>query len=85
MTLHAWVYVEGLLVRFRDALCAEWRAIALGAFYGWAFGVIAGAFVLVALEQAGAITRNTSDSIAIAWMLACPYVGGLVAYRRSIR
>ena len=77
----AWVWSTGALARLRDASVTQWRRILIGALIGWVFAWLTGAFALVALEEAHVIGRTMSDNIAIVYMLACPYLGGLLAYR----
>jgi len=66
--------------RFRKALSQHWRRILVGAFVGWVFAVIGGAFSLASLEFWGVISQAMSDSLGIVTVLAGVGLGALIAY-----
>ncbi len=79
--------VEGLLlwpigafVRLRGAIRLHWKRILVGAFVGWIFAVIGGAFGLASLEFHDLISRSTSDELGIILVLYGVGLGALLAY-----
>jgi membrane-associated PAP2 superfamily phosphatase len=58
----------------------NWKRILLGAFVGWIFAVVGGAFALASLEFWGLVSHDTSDSLGIATVLAGVGLGALIAY-----
>jgi hypothetical protein len=73
-----WVFVA--LGRLRDALRTSWRRILAGAFMGWLFAVVGGAFALASLEFHGVVSRTTSDDLGIIIVLYGVGAGALFAY-----
>lgn len=76
--LSLWVFVA--LGRLRDALRKSWRRILAGAFMGWLFAVVGGAFALASLEFHGVVSRTTSDDLGIIIVLYGVGAGALLAY-----
>ncbi len=79
--------VEGLLlwpigafVRLRGAVRVYWKRILLGAFVGWVFAVIGGAFALASLEFHHLISPATSDGLGVILVLYGVGFGALLAY-----
>jgi NADH:ubiquinone oxidoreductase subunit 5 (subunit L)/multisubunit Na+/H+ antiporter MnhA subunit len=68
------------LVRFVDALREHWKRILLGAFVGWLFAVIGGAFALASLEFHHVVSNATSDELGIVIALYGVGIGALNAY-----
>jgi drug/metabolite transporter superfamily protein YnfA len=68
------------LVRFADALREHWKRILLGAFVGWLFAVIGGAFALASLEFHHVVSNATSDELGIVIALYGVGIGALNAY-----
>jgi uncharacterized YccA/Bax inhibitor family protein len=66
--------------RLRSAVREHWKRILVGAFVGWVFAVIGGAFALASLEVHQVITRTTSDDLGIVLVLYCVGLGALNAY-----
>jgi hypothetical protein len=58
----------------------HWRRILAGAFFGWLFAVIGGAFALASLEFHGLISTATSDELGIVIVLYGVGIGALNAY-----
>jgi hypothetical protein len=58
----------------------NWKRILVGAFVGWIFAVVGGAFALASLEFWGFVSPDTSDSLGIATVLAGVGLGALIAY-----
>jgi hypothetical protein len=58
----------------------HWKRILVGAFVGWIFAVIGGAFALAWLEFQQVITRSTSDELGIVLVLYGVGLGALNAY-----
>jgi hypothetical protein len=75
-----WLWPLTAFARFRGAVRQYWRRVLVGAFVGWVFAVIGGAFALASLEFWGLVSRGTSDSIGIATPLAGVGLGALIAY-----
>jgi NADH:ubiquinone oxidoreductase subunit 5 (subunit L)/multisubunit Na+/H+ antiporter MnhA subunit len=82
--MSAWTrtYVLGRieLARFTDALRRHWRRILVGAFVGWGFAVVGGAFALASLEFHGLVSGTTSDELGIVIVLYGVGIGALNAY-----
>lgn len=75
-----WYWPIGALVRLRGAVRAHWRRILVGAFFGWVFAVIGGAFGLASLEFHHVISRSTSDDLGVIVVLYGVGLGALLAY-----
>jgi hypothetical protein len=75
-----WLWPIGAFVRLRGALRTHWKRILVGAFVGWVFAVIGGAFALASLEFHQLITRSTSDELGIVLVLYGVGIGALNAY-----
>ena len=75
-----WLWPIGAFVRLRGAVRAHWKRILVGAFVGWVFAVIGGAFALASLEFHHLISPSTSDEIGIVVVLYCVGIGALNAY-----
>jgi hypothetical protein len=75
-----WLWPVGALVRLRGAVRAHWKRILVGAFVGWLFAVIGGAFALASLEFHQLISRETSDDLGIILVLYFVGLGALYAY-----
>ena len=52
----------------------------MGAFVGWLFAVIGGAFALASLEFHGLVSSTTSDELGIVIVLYGVGIGALNAY-----
>ncbi len=70
----------GAVIRLRGAVRAHWRRIVAGAFMGWLFAVVGGAFALASLEFHGLVSRTTSDELGIVLVLYGVGMGALLAY-----
>jgi hypothetical protein len=75
-----WLWPLDATERLRKAVRTYWRRILLGAFVGWVFAVVGGAFGLASLEFWGFVSRQTSDDLGIATVLAGVGLGALIAY-----
>lgn len=75
-----WLWPFIAMQRFRRAVAQYWRRILVGAFVGWSFAVVGGAFALASLEFWGFISRGLSDDLGIATVLAGVGLGALIAY-----
>lgn len=75
-----WLWPIGAVVRLRGAVRAHWKRILAGAFMGWVFAVVGGAFALASLEFHGLVSRATSDELGIVIVLYGAGVGALFAY-----
>ena len=75
-----WLWPIGALVRLRGAVHAHWRRILVGAFVGWVFAVIGGAFGLASLEFHHLISPATSDGLGVIIVLYGVGLGALLAY-----
>ena len=75
-----WLWPLDAAERFRMALKQYWRRILAGAFVGWVFAVVGGAFGLASLEFWGFVSRGMSDSLGIATVLAGVGLGAMIAY-----
>ena len=73
-----WLYVAA--GRLREAMRTSWRRILAGAFLGWVFAVVGGAFGLASLEFHGVVSQTTSDELGIVLVLYGVGVGALFAY-----
>ena len=54
-----WVWALLASDRLRSAVRQHWKRVLAGAFVGWAFAVIGGAFALESLEFHGLVSRTT--------------------------
>jgi hypothetical protein len=70
----------GAVVRLRGAVRVHWKRILVGAFVGWLFAVIGGAFALASLEFHHLVSRTTSDELGIVIVLYGVGFGALYAY-----
>jgi hypothetical protein len=75
-----WLWPLSTADRLRGAIRQYWRRILVGAFVGWLFATIGGAFGLASLEFWGFVSERTSDDIGIATVLAGVGLGALFAY-----
>ena len=75
-----WLWPLTAAQRFRGAVGQYWKRILVGAFVGWVFAVVGGAFGLASLEFWGFVSQQTSDSLGIATVFAGLELGALVAY-----
>jgi hypothetical protein len=75
-----WLWPLDATERLRKAVRTYWRRILIGAFVGWFYAVVGGAFALASLEFWGLVSRATSDELGIAMPLAGIGVGALIAY-----
>jgi hypothetical protein len=75
-----WLWPLGAAERLRNAIRTYWRRILLGAFVGWVFATIGGAFGLATLEFWGLVSEQTSDGLGIATVFAGVGLGALIAY-----
>ena len=66
--------------RLRDGVRQHWKRILVGAFVGWIFAVVGGAFALASLEFHHVITRTTSDDLGVILVLYGVGIGALMAY-----
>ena len=57
-----------------------WKRVLVGAFVGWLFAVIGGAFALASLEFHGLVSSTTSDELGIVIVLYGVGIGALNAY-----
>ena len=76
----AWIWALGASVRMRGAIRVHWKRILIGAFVGWLFAVIGGAFALASLEFHHVITQTTSDELGVIIVLYGVGIGALNAY-----
>ena len=75
-----WLWPIGAFVRLRSAVYMHWKRILVGAFVGWIFAVIGGAFALASLEFHHLISRSTSDGLGVILVLYGVGFGALFAY-----
>ncbi len=75
-----WLWPLTTAQRLRGAIRQYWKRILVGAFVGWVFAVVGGAFGLASLEFWGLVSQQTSDSLGIATVFAGIGLGALVAY-----
>ena len=75
-----WLWPFLATIRLGQAVREHWKRILLGAFVGWVFAVIGGAFALATLEYHHLISRSTSDELGIVLVLYCVGSGALNAY-----
>jgi hypothetical protein len=75
-----WLWPLDATERLRKAVRQYWRRILIGAFVGWFYAVVGGAFALATLEFWGLVSRTTSDELGIATPLAGLGLGALIAY-----
>jgi hypothetical protein len=75
-----WLWPVGAAIRLRAAVRTHWRRILAGAFVGWLFAVIGGAFALASLEFHQLISPATSDELGIVLVLYGVGIGALNAY-----
>jgi hypothetical protein len=75
-----WLWPILATARLRAAARQHWRRILLGAFVGWLFAVIGGAFALASLEFHQVIGHTTSDELGIVLVLYGVGIGALNAY-----
>jgi hypothetical protein len=75
-----WLWPLTAAQRLRGAVRQYWKRILVGAFVGWVFAVVGGAFGLASLEFWGLVSQQTSDSLGIATVFAGIGLGALVSY-----
>jgi hypothetical protein len=75
-----WLWPLGAFVRLRGAVRMHWRRVLVGAFIGWVFAVIGGAFALASLEFHQLISRSSSDGLGVILVLYGVGFGALFAY-----
>jgi hypothetical protein len=75
-----WLWPLDATERLRKAVREYWRRILLGAFVGWVFATVGGAFGLASLEFWGLVSERTSDELGIVTVLTGVALGGLIAY-----
>lgn len=75
-----WFWPLDASERLRKAVRRYWRRILVGAFVGWVFATVGGAFGLASLEFWGFVSQETSDELGIATVLAGVGLGALIAY-----
>jgi hypothetical protein len=75
-----WLWPVGALVRLQGAVRAHWKRILVGAFVGWLFAVVGGAFALASLEFHELVSHETSDGLGIILVLYGVGFGALFAY-----
>ena len=66
--------------RLGSAVRQHWKRVLAGAFVGWIFAVIGGAFALASLEFHGLVSSTTSDELGIVFVLYGVGIGALNAY-----
>ncbi len=66
--------------RLRSAAREHWKRVLVGAFVGWFFAVVGGAFALASLEFHGVVSTTTSDELGIVIVLYGMGIGALNAY-----
>jgi hypothetical protein len=75
-----WLWPATAIPRLRAAVRHHWKRILVGAFVGWLFAVIGGAFALASLESHQVVSRDTSDELGIVLVLYGVGLGALNAY-----
>jgi NADH:ubiquinone oxidoreductase subunit 5 (subunit L)/multisubunit Na+/H+ antiporter MnhA subunit len=75
-----WLWPILATLRLRAAIRQHWKRILLGAFVGWIFAVVGGAFALASLEFHRVIGETTSDELGIVLVLYGVGIGALNAY-----
>lgn len=66
--------------RLLSAAREHWKRVLAGAFVGWLFAVVGGAFALASLEFHGLVSGTTSDEFGIVIVLYGVGIGALNAY-----
>ena len=66
--------------RLRSAAREHWKRVLAGAFVGWLFAVVGGAFALASLEFHGLVSTATSDELGIVIVIYGMGLGALNAY-----
>lgn len=79
-TTELWLWPLLAFARLRSAVREHWKRILVGAFVGWLFAVVGGAFALASLEFHHLISRDTSDELGIVLVLFFVGFGALNAY-----
>lgn len=77
---NVWLQFFLAVDRLRSAVRIHWKRILVGAFVGWVFAVVGGAFALASLEFHHLISRTTSDELGIVIVLYGVGIGALNAY-----
>jgi hypothetical protein len=75
-----WLWPVGAFIRLRGAVRTHWKRILVGAFVGWLFAVVGGAFALASLEFHHLISPDTSDGLGVIVVLYFVGLGALNAY-----
>lgn len=75
-----WVWSLLASQRLGSAVRQHWKRVLVGAFVGWLFAVIGGAFALASLEFHGLVSSTTSDELGIVIVLYGVGIGALNAY-----
>ena len=75
-----WVWALLASHRLRSAIREHWKRVLAGAFVGWLFAVVGGAFALASLEFHGVVSTTTSDELGIVIVLYGVGIGALNAY-----
>ena len=75
-----WLWPLLAFHRLRAATREHWKRVLAGAFVGWLFAVVGGAFALASLEFHGLVSSTTSDELGIVIVLYGVGIGALNAY-----
>jgi hypothetical protein len=75
-----WLWPILAAARLRAGVREHWKRILVGAFIGWVFAVVGGAFALASLEFHHVIAPATSDELGIVLVLYGVGIGALNAY-----
>lgn len=75
-----WLWALLASHRLRSAAREHWKRVLAGAFVGWFFAVVGGAFALASLEFHGVVSATTSDELGIVIVLYGMGIGALNAY-----
>lgn len=79
-----WLWPLDASGRLRKAVRRHWRRILAGAFVGWLYATVGGAFGLASLEFWGLVSEQTSDDLGIATVFAGVGLGALIAYASRV-
>ena len=75
-----WLWALLASHRLGSAAREHWKRVLVGAFVGWLFAVVGGAFALASLEFHGLVSTTTSDELGIVIVLYGVGIGALNAY-----